>query len=93
MGAQYRSFYHTKGLNMQIKRLLDDRQIFVGDNVFDAQGRSYAFSEHFGGEPVFAADGGRPIGFKPSELGCYVIHGNRTNRGLAKEQLRDYWAG
>ena len=22
-----------------------------------------------------------------------VIHGNRTNRGLAKEQLRDYWAG
>ncbi len=61
--------------------------------MFDAQGRPYAFSEHSGGEPVVAADCGRPIRFKPSELGCYVIHGNRTNRGLAKEQLRDYWAG
>ena len=79
---------------MQIKRLLDDRQgFFIGDRVFDAQGRSYAFSEHSGVEPVVAADGGHPIRFKPSELGCYVIHGNRTNRGLAKEQLRDYWAG
>lgn len=76
---------------MQIKRLLDDREVFVGDRVFDAQGRSYAFSEHSGGEPVVAADCGPPIRFKPSELGCYVIHDNRTNRGLAEEQRRDYW--
>jgi hypothetical protein len=28
---------------MQIKRLLDDREVFAGDRVLDAQGRSYAF--------------------------------------------------
>jgi len=27
---------------MQIKRLLDDREVFIGDKVLDAQGRSYA---------------------------------------------------
>ena len=27
---------------MQIERLLDDREVFVGDRVLDAQGRSYA---------------------------------------------------
>ena len=32
---------------MQIKRLLNDREVFVGDRVFDAQGRSYTFLEHF----------------------------------------------
>ena len=31
---------------MQIKRLLDDREVFAGDKLFDAQGRSYAFVEH-----------------------------------------------
>jgi hypothetical protein len=35
---------------MQIKRLLDDRESFVGDRLFDAQGRPYAFVEHSGGE-------------------------------------------
>ena len=30
---------------MQIKRLLDDREVFVGDRLFDAQGRSFAFVE------------------------------------------------
>ena len=28
---------------MQIKRLLNDREVFVGDKLFDAQGRSYDF--------------------------------------------------
>ena len=74
---------------MQIKRLLDDREVFVGDRVLDAQGRSYAFVEHSSGELVVSAR--RPIRFKPDELGCYVIHVNRTDRGLAKERLRDYW--
>ena len=32
---------------MQAKRLLDDRDVFAGDKVFDAQGRSYTFLEHF----------------------------------------------
>ena len=30
---------------MQIKRLLDDREVFAGDKLFDAQGRSFAFVE------------------------------------------------
>ena len=39
---------------MRIKRLLDDRDVFAGDKVFDAQGRSYAYIEHSGGELVVA---------------------------------------
>ena len=31
---------------MQIKRLLDDREVFAGDRLFDAQGRSYTFVDH-----------------------------------------------
>jgi hypothetical protein len=77
---------------MQIKRLLSDREVFAGDRLFDAQGRSHAFVEHFSGELVVAAEDGRPVRFKPKQLGCYVIHINRTERGLAKERLRDYWA-
>tara|TARA_B110000208_G_scaffold164011_1_gene201222 strand:+ start:82 stop:321 length:240 start_codon:yes stop_codon:yes gene_type:complete len=77
---------------MQFKRVLDDREVFARDRVFDAQGRSYAFVEHSGGELVVTADTGRPTRFKPEELGCYVIHVNRTDRGLAKDRLRDYWA-
>ena len=34
-----------EALNMQIKRLLDDKEVFAGSKVFDAQGRSYAFVE------------------------------------------------
>ena len=76
---------------MQIKRLLDDREVFVGDTVFDAQGRYYAFLEHLSGELVVAARDGHPIRFKPERLGCYVTYVTRTERGLAKERLRDYW--
>ena len=76
---------------MQAKRLLDDREVFAGSKVFDAQGRSYAFVEHSGGELVVAVEDERPTRFKPDDLGCYVVHANRTDRGLAKERLRDYW--
>jgi hypothetical protein len=68
---------------MQIKRLLDDQEVFIGDRVLDAQGRSYAFLEHSSDELVVAAEDGRPTCFKPEALGCYVIHVNRTDRGLA----------
>ena len=78
---------------MQIKRLLDDREVFAGGRLLDAQGRSYAFVEHSSGELVVTAEDGRPTRFKPERLGCYVIHVNRTDRGLAKERLRDYWEG
>ena len=76
---------------MWIKRLLDDKEVFAGSKVFDAQGRSYAFVEHFDDELVVTAEDERPTRFKPEQLGCYVIHGNRTDRGLAKVRLRDYW--
>ena len=76
---------------MQIKRLLDDREVFAGDRLFDAQGRSYAFVEYSGGELVVASEDRRPTRLNPDELGCYVSHVNRTDRGLAKERLRDYW--
>ena len=76
---------------MQIKRLLDDREVFAGDKLFDAQGRPYAFLEHLSGELVVAAEDGRSIRFKPERLDCYVIHVNRTELELAKERLRDYW--
>ena len=76
---------------MQIKRLLDDREVFASDRLFDAQGRSYALVEHSRGELVVTAEDGRPTLFKPERLGCYVIHVNRTDRRLAKERLRDYW--
>ena len=76
---------------MQIKRLLDDREVFDGDRLFDAQGLPNAFVEHSGGELVVEGGDGRPIRFKPERLGCYVIHVNRADRGLAKERLRDYW--
>ena len=75
---------------MQIKRLLDDREVFAGERVFEAKGRSYSFVEHSDGDLLVAAEDGRPIQFKPDELGCYVIHVNRTDRGLAKERLRDF---
>ena len=78
---------------MQIKRLLDDREVFVGDRLFDAQGRSYAFVEHSGGEVVVTAQTAALPGLSPNELGCYVIHVNRTDRGLAKERLRSFWEG
>ena len=77
---------------MQVKRLLDDRDVFAIDKVFDAQGRSYAFVEHSSGELVVAVGDERPTRFKPERLGCYVIHVNRTDRGLAKGRLADYRA-
>ena len=75
---------------MQIKRLLDDREVFAGDRLLDAQGRPYAFLEHLSGELVVKSDDERPTRFKPADLGCYVVHANRTDRGLAKERLRDF---
>ena len=65
--------------------------MLAGDRLLNAQGRLYAFLEHLSGELVVAAGDGHLIWFKPDELGCYVIQVNRTELGLAKERLRDYW--
>ena len=78
---------------MQIQRLLGDREVLVGDGVFGAQGRSNSFVEHSGGELVVKSDDERPTRFKPADLGCYVVHLSRTERGLAKEQLQSFWEG
>jgi hypothetical protein len=37
---------------MQIKRSLDDKEVVVGDRVFDAQGRLYEFVEQSGSELI-----------------------------------------
>ena len=91
-GVTIQSVPPHRGPEYAYQAVLDDKEVFAGSKVFDAQGRSYAFVEHSGGELVVAAQDGRSIRFKPDELGCYVIHVNRTDRGLAKDRLRDYWA-
>ena len=70
MGLEYRLFHHTEALNMQIKRLLDDREVLVGDRVFGAQGRSYTFLERFKLEMLGRELGlisGSLVGRKPAE--------------------------
>ena len=47
---------------MQVKRLLDDRAVFAGDRLFDAQGRSYAFVEHSSGDLVVQGGDERLLG-------------------------------
>jgi hypothetical protein len=42
-------------------------RLFVGDRVFDAQGRAHAFVEHSSDELVVAAEDGRRAGIKPQE--------------------------
>ena len=78
---------------MRIKRLLDDQEVLVGDRLYEAQGRSYAFVEHSASGLVVTAEGGSPVQFKPEKLGCYVIHVNMTELGLAKGRLRSFWEG
>ena len=78
---------------MRIKRLLDDREVFVGDGLLDAQRHSYGLIERSGGELVVTAEDSYPVRLKPEQLGCYLVHVTRADRGLAKERLRDYWEG
>ena len=55
---------------MQIKRLLDDREVYAGDRLFDAQRRSYTFVEHFKLEMLGRELGlisGSLVGRKPAE--------------------------
>jgi hypothetical protein len=62
--------------------------LLVIPTVFDAQGLSYAFVEHSNGDLVVALEDGRPIRFKPKQLGCYVIHVNRRpNEGWQRKGL------
>ena len=47
---------------MQLKRLMDDREVHAGDRLFDARGRSYAFVEHSGDELVVQGGDERLLG-------------------------------
>jgi hypothetical protein len=68
---------------MQIKRLLDDREVFGGDKLIDAHGRSYAFVEHADGHLDAVSPDAKKIRNSPAELGCYLLSKDRTDRGLA----------
>ena len=55
---------------MKIKRLLDDRESFVGDRLFDGQGRPYVFVGHYELEMLGRELGlisGGIVGRKPAE--------------------------
>ncbi len=51
--------------------------------MFDTQERSYAFVEHSAGELVVEEGDERATQFESGALDRYVIHLNRTDRGLA----------
>ena len=76
---------------MHIKRLLDDKEVFAGSKVFDAQGRSYAFVEHANGQLVAVSPDGKKVKSSPVEFGCYLLSRDRTDLGLAKDRLRSFW--
>ena len=59
---------------MQIKRLLDDREVFAGDRLFDAQGRSFRSLVHDASEIL-----GRALG---------LISGGMVGREAVKLEQR-----
>jgi hypothetical protein len=48
---------------------------------------------HANGQLVAVSPDGKKVKSSPAELGCYLVSKNRTDRGLAKERIRDYWEG
>ena len=76
---------------MQIQRTLDDRPVTAGDTLFGAKGEPVEFVEYKNGDLVVLDRDGHCRRFKPQELACYTLNTNRTDRGLAKQRLRDYW--
>ena len=76
---------------MQIKRLLDDRIVVIGDKLINSQGEHCEFVEHADGQLVAVSLDGKKIRNSPAELGCYLLSKNRTDRELAKDRLRSFW--
>ena len=76
-GLQYRPFHHTEALNIQIKRLLNDREVFAGDKVFDARERFYAYVEHAGGK-LTDFDGNEVLYGKPDFKNPSLILKNKN---------------
>ena len=76
---------------MQIKRYLDDKAVAKGDKLFNSQGEAFEFVDFEGSELTATSSANETVGKSPADLGCYVIHKNRTEVVLAKERLRSYW--
>ena len=76
---------------MQIKRYLDDRAVAKGDRLFNSQGEAFAFLDFEGGLLTAISSANLTVRKAPADLGCYVLHKNRTEAGIAKERLRSYW--
>ena len=76
---------------MQIKRYLDDNAVTKGDRLFNNQGEAFAFVDFEGGLLTAISSANLTVRKAPADLGCYVLHKNRTEAGIAKERLRSYW--
>ena len=68
-GLQYRPPHHTEPLNMQIKRLLDDRLVVIGDKLINSQGQHCEFVEHANGQLVAVSPDGKKVKSSPVEFG------------------------
>ena len=76
---------------MQIKRCLDDKAIVKGDKLFNSQGEAFEFVDFEGSKLTAISSANVTVRKAPADLGCYVLHKDRTEVGLAKERLRSYW--
>ncbi len=76
---------------MQIRRFLDDKAVARGDKLFNSQGEAFEFVDFEGSQLTAISSASVTVRKAPADLGCYVLHKNRTEVGLAKERLRSYW--
>lgn len=76
---------------MQIKRYLDDKAVAKGDKLFNNRGEAFAFVDFEGGLLTAISSANLTVRKAPADFGCYVLHKNRTEAGIAKERLRSYW--
>ena len=76
---------------MQIKRYLDDKAVAKGDKLFNSQGEAYEFVDIKGSQLTAISSANVTVRKAPADLGCYVLHKNRAEVGIAKERLRSYW--
>jgi hypothetical protein len=76
---------------MQIKRYLDDKAVAKGDKLFNSQGEAFEFVIFEGALLTAISSANVTVRIAPADLGCYVLHNNRTEFGIAKERLRSYW--
>ena len=54
---------------MQIKRLLDDRLVVIGDKLINSQGQHCEFVEHANGQLVAVSPDGEIVKSSPVEFG------------------------